>query len=357
MARLVGLLAVVALVASAMLAFVPASSPVAAQPIATTRALLGQGDDAPTPTAGEEDDDEDEQREAPDRPEGIPDAAVAAEVTGHIDGDKFTIIQEGDEGEVLLNGVDAPETDEGPEGECYAADASERLEELVPRGETVFLLSGDTDTDNKDRLLRFVWVDDDGESIFVNEAMLDEGFASFQAREGNVEYDAALKSAEQDARDDENGLWGACGDNHVEIVPPTPTPELGDGDLPAPVGTQLTGEDVAVTVASAFYANEYGFSTPKGGYVYLVIEVAIENIDDADHGYAGNRFSAKDFDTNAEFDDTFTLTDGGLGAGTLSPGEYVSGIVVLEVQETVQRIRIKYDTAAIGGTNLYWLVE
>ena len=149
-------------------------------------------------------------------------------------------------------------------------------------------------------------------------------------------------------------MWGACGGPHVEI---TPEPELGEADLPAPIGTTLTASDVAVTVTSAFLSYDYGFATPKGGYVFLVIEAQIQNVDDENHGYAGNRFSAKDFDTGAEFDDTFTLTDGGLGTGELSPGEYVSGVIVLEVQETARRVRIKYDTAAFGGTNLYWLVE
>lgn len=196
----------------------------------------------------------------------------------------------------------------------------------------------------------------DGDVALANEVLLRDGNGSFQDRAENDRRTDELTSAEEKARQDDAGLWGECGENHVEIVPPTPTPELGEGELPAPVGTQLKGDDVAATLTSAFYSSEYGFSTPKGGYVYLVIEVAIENIDDEDHGYAGNRFSAKDIDTSAEFDDAFTLTDGGLGTGTLSPGEYVSGVVVLEVQETAQRVRIKYDTAAFGGTNLYWVV-
>jgi len=110
-------------------------------------------------------------------------------------------------------------------------------------------------------------------------------------------------------------------------------------------------------VSSAFFTYEYGFSTPKGGYVFLVIEATITNADDDEHGYAGNRFSAKDLETEAEFDDTVTLTDGGLGSGELSPGEYVYGIVVLEVQETGGPIRVKYDAKSVGEGEVYWVVD
>ncbi len=275
-------------------------------------------------------------------------------MVGHIDGDKFTIRRGGESREVLLIGADAPEPDEGPLGECYAEEAAEALEDLVPEGETVWLERDVDDTDNRDRLLRFVWVESGGEAVLVNEVMLREGYASFQARAQNASRDDELTEAEDAAREDEVGLWGACGGNHVEI---TPEPELGDEGLPAPIGTTLRGSGVAVTLTNAYTAYEYGFSTPKGGYVFLVVEATVENVDDEGHGYAGNRFSAKDVDSGAEFDDTFTLTDGGLGTGDLSPGEYVYGVVVLEVQETATNIRVKYDTAAIGGENLYWLVQ
>lgn len=84
----------------------------------------------------------------------------------------------------------------------------------------------------------------------------------------------------------------------------------------------------------------------------------ITNVDDDTHGYTEARFSAKDLDTDANFDDTFAFSDQPLGSGELSPGEYVIGQVVLEVQETATRIRVKYDPKSIGsGDEVYWLFE
>lgn len=117
------------------------------------------------------------------------------------------------------------------------------------------------------------------------------------------------------------------------------------------------GAGMEVTLTSAFFAQEYGYATPKGGYTFLVVEATVENVGDEEGQYAGNRFSARDLDTDALFDDTFTLADGGLGSGELSPGEYVSGVVVLEVQETVLRARVKYDPQLFDDSDLYWVVE
>lgn len=364
MPRLVAFLAVLALVATAV-SFSPPSAPAGAQPVATTRALLGQEDD-PTPTPSDDEEDAEgipeQEEDEPDRPEGVPAGAVEAEVAGHVDGDKFTIRQDGDAREVLLIGVDAPEVDEGPQGECYAAETAGRLEEIVPRGKTVYLLAGGEDTDNKDRLLRFVWVEDDGEALFVNQAMLEEGNGSFQAREGNGAFDDDLRAAEEEARDDDAGLWGECGENHVEIVPPTPTPELGEEDLPAELGTTLSGGGVAVTTSfNGIYYNFNG-STPRGGYVFLVLDVTIENVDESgdNHGYDEQRFSAEDLDTGADFEHEDYLLGPSLAqlqSGDLSTGEYVSGQAVLEVQETATTLRIRYRTANFGGEELHWVLQ
>ena len=88
-----------------------------------------------------------------------------------------------------------------------------------------------------------------------------------------------------------------------------------------------------------------------------MIEAAIENVDDEDHGYADDRFTAKDAARGTEFEERYRPTDYPLNSGDLSPGEYVSGLVILEVQETSSQVLVGYDTAFVGGETLYWLVE
>ena len=133
--------------------------------------------------------------------------------------------------------------------------------------------------------------------------------------------DAKLKKAESVAKDKKRGIWAddSCGDGHEEV---TPTPQLGDGNLPAPMGTTLTTDHQEITVSDPFFSYDINFSTPKGGYVFLVISVAIKNVDKPGntHGYDSMRFSAKDLDTDADFDDTFVLLDQPLDSGELHLG-------------------------------------
>lgn len=266
---------------------------------------------------------------------------------------------DGETEELNLIGADAPEPGEGDDdlGECYAREASDRIRDLLKEGDTVYLERDEEDRDGKDRLLRYVWVPgaDGDKAYLLNTKMVREGYASFKSKDPNTTYDHRLKEAEDYAKEKKRGLWKACGGAHVEITPP---PELGEVDNPAPIGTTLNTDGQNITVSEAFFTYEFGFATPKGGYIFIVISARIENVDDDDHGYTESRFSARDMDTGATFDDTFTLADQPLGSGDLSPGEFVFGQVVLEVQETATRVRIKYDPKSLGeGDEAYWIVQ
>jgi endonuclease YncB( thermonuclease family) len=288
---------------------------------------------------------------AADLPEGVPEGSVEANVVGYIDGDKFKVTIE-DKGEtVLLISANAPES-----GDCFFDKSSERLESLLPMGATVYLEQDGESRDGKDRLLRYVWLPRDGKkAMLVDERMIADGFSTFAPRDGHDKRDARLKKAEQLAKDEKRGMWadGACDAGESGEEEPA---KLGSGDNPAPIGTTLTTDGQEITVTSAYFTYEFGFVTPKGGYVFLVLETSIRNVDDAVHGYEESRFSAKDLDSGAEFDDTFTFADAPLGSGELSPGEYVYGQVVLEVQESAKNVRIKYDAKFIGGGEVYWLM-
>jgi endonuclease YncB( thermonuclease family) len=289
-------------------------------------------------------------------PKGVPAGATAAQVWGYIDGDKFKVRIDGQTEELNTIGADAPETDKGDFGECYAKEASDRVKTLLAKKATIWLEQDDVDHDGKDRLLRYVWVvgDDGAKPSMLNEGLIREGFASYASSGDNKRYDARFKKAQDAAKKAKTGLWGACDGAHDKLQH---EPRIGDPNQPAPLGTGVETDGQSITVSDAFFSGDYGFSTPKGGYVFLVITARIENVDDGDHGYEDSRFSARDLDSDATFDDTFTLADQPLGSGELSPGEFVFGTVVLEVQDTSTRIRIKYDPKLMGdGDEAYWLV-
>lgn len=125
------------------------------------------------------------------------------------------------------------------------------------------------------------------------------------------------------------------------------------------VGETLELDGLAVTLMSGSYTYEYNFSTPKGGYVFLIVEVELRNVSDETMTYNSLSFAAKDLDTDADFDDAFVLLDTPLDSGELSPGEYVYGQVALEIQDTSTNVRVKYtvDPGLLGGGDaVYWLV-
>ena len=139
---------------------------------------------------------------------------------------------------------------------------------------------------------------------------------------------------------------------------PTATPKPGTGDNPAAPGHAVVDDGHKITVSSPRFSAGNEYSKPPGGYVWLLVDVRIENVGDDDLGYTSGQFSARDIDRGVDFDDAYSpLLDDPLGTNELSPGEWVTGQVALEVQVTAQRVRVKYDTNPIfGGENLYWLV-
>jgi endonuclease YncB( thermonuclease family) len=299
--------------------------------------------------------------QALDLPEGVPENAQEAEVTGHIDGDKFNVEIDGKREVVLLISADAPEPagDGDDLGECYAKESSDRLKKLIPKGTTVYLEQDSDDRDGKDRLLRYVWLPREGKKAqFIDERMVADGYSTFTPRDGNDRRNERMERAEQIAKDENRGLWEHCGGGHVDI---TPVPALGSGDNPAPLGTPVEADGRRITVNSAYFTETYGFFAPQQNYVFLVIDVTMENISESGKTHAYNElcFAAKDLDRDADYDDSFlNPSDRPFGSGDMLPGDVVGGEVVLEVHQDSQRIRVKYSTGpgCIGGKSVYWLV-
>ena len=72
--------------------------------------------------------------------------------------------------------------------------------------------------DRYDRLLAYVIRVDDG--LFVNLALVQEGFAEANEYRPNVAHQAELDAAEEQARSESRGLWPVCGSTDVAVAPP-----------------------------------------------------------------------------------------------------------------------------------------
>jgi len=144
-------------------------------------------------------------------PDG-PGAAVMVEV---IDGDTIDVSIQGRIERIRLIGIDTPETvDERRPEQCYGAEASEHLTELLPLGSTLRLERDEELRDRYDRLLAYVHSAD---GTFVNLDMVRGGFAAAMPYPPNTSYLVDFEQAERSAEASATGLWGVCGGPDVPL--------------------------------------------------------------------------------------------------------------------------------------------
>lgn len=129
-----------------------------------------------------------------------------ATVARVIDGD--TIVVAGDT-KIRLIGIDTPETKDPrrPVG-CFGAEASPRTGELVGPGTRVRLVYAVERRDRFGRTLAYVYRLDDG--LFVNAALVEEGFAQVATYPPNVAHAEGFVGLQREARERGVGLWGGC---------------------------------------------------------------------------------------------------------------------------------------------------
>jgi endonuclease YncB( thermonuclease family) len=146
---------------------------------------------------------------APSADPGTAGASVAAVAEGPVlfvvDGDTIHVNLEGREVRVRYIGIDTPERDEPGYGS--ASDANRALVE----GRTVRLVADREDMDGYGRLLRYVYVDHDADAatpdLFVNRALVEQGWADLLTIAPNTAHAAELGAAHSQAQAGGVGLW------------------------------------------------------------------------------------------------------------------------------------------------------
>jgi micrococcal nuclease len=152
------------------------------------------------------------------RTERAPTPPGTARVVRPVDGDTVVVDIDGRDEPVRLIGIDTPESvAEGRPVECYGPEAKDRMAALLRRGTLVRLERDVEARDRYDRLLAYVVRAEDG--LFVNERLVEEGFAESIAYPPNTARQAELDRAEAEARDAQRGLWAACGGTDVPLAP------------------------------------------------------------------------------------------------------------------------------------------
>lgn len=132
-----------------------------------------------------------------------------ATVTRVVDGDTIVVRIDGVEERVRLIGIDTPESvDPRRPVMCFGTEASAHMESLVPPGTPVRLERDVEARDRYDRLLAYVLRASDG--MFVNLAMVTDGFADQYTFPPNVAHTDEFRAAVAEARAEGRGLWSAC---------------------------------------------------------------------------------------------------------------------------------------------------
>jgi micrococcal nuclease len=138
----------------------------------------------------------------------VPPKAGQAQVLEVIDGDTISV-QFGDSIEkVRFIGLDTPETHHPSKAvQCFGEAAHQHLTQLI--GGNDVILKADpqnTNRDRYDRLLRYVYLPD---GTLLNLAMIEDGYG-FAYVSFPFSKSIQFSEAQDIARDNERGLWGAC---------------------------------------------------------------------------------------------------------------------------------------------------
>ena len=135
----------------------------------------------------------------------LPADAQPATVVAITDGDTMRVqLADGTVEPLRLIGINSPER-----SECWADEAATVLLALAPEGSLVGLVSDVSDTDQFNRLLRYVWVG----SFSINQELVRRGAALSRRFAPDTAMAADLEAAQVSAREAQLGLWApdACG--------------------------------------------------------------------------------------------------------------------------------------------------
>ncbi len=135
---------------------------------------------------------------------------ITATVAKVVDGDTIELTT----GEkVRYIGIDTPETKHPKKRvECFGREAAQKNKALV-EGKTVLLEKDVSDTDRYGRLLRYIYLpnpENSLEAIFVNEYLVEQGYAYLLTYPPDLKYNDIIRHAQTQARNQRLGLWNKC---------------------------------------------------------------------------------------------------------------------------------------------------
>ena len=167
-----------------------------------------------------------------------------ATVTNVVNGELVEVSLPGEATRVRLIGIDVPEVvGPGELFQCYGAEATSRAVELLA-GQSVRLELDPSqgERDAAGNLLAYIWLQD---GSMYNARMIAEGFALERSGAAAYRYQGQFKTAEQQARGQQVGLWhpGSCTGEvptPTSVPPPPPAPTTAPAPDPTLAVSPLT---------------------------------------------------------------------------------------------------------------------
>lgn len=146
-----------------------------------------------------------------DQPPPVEYPGTPATVSYVFDGDTIEVRTDKGKWSVRFLGIDAPEMGQGKgPNECGAADATNELRRILPKGTRIHLITdkNSQDKDRFNRLLRYVEVD--GED--VGKMLIDKGLvgAWHPRSDGTPERFDSYRKAASTAKSSKTGSWAVC---------------------------------------------------------------------------------------------------------------------------------------------------
>jgi micrococcal nuclease len=130
-------------------------------------------------------------------------------VTTVLDGDTFKVIVDKKVITVRLLGIDTPETvDPRKPAQCFGKEASEETKKLLLGQQVYVKLNPKREvTDKYGRYLVYVYRQD---GLFVNEYLLQQGFAREYTYGSPYSFQKEFKQVQQESMNAKHGLWARC---------------------------------------------------------------------------------------------------------------------------------------------------
>lgn len=137
-------------------------------------------------------------------------ASESAQVTRVVDGDTIEVKTSQGTFKVRYIGIDTPETvDPRRAVGCFGHEASQENKRLV-EGKIVYLEKDISETDKYGRLLRFVYLPTEKETIFINDYLVRQGYAKVSTFPPDVKFATEFLEVQREAQLYKRGLWQKC---------------------------------------------------------------------------------------------------------------------------------------------------